>query len=80
MEQQHSGTVEYNFHPIDTRPAPQSSEQSRRLAEIAACVGTDWATFRREATGVSVFVLNDGIVRHTYSASARGLDGLWGMY
>ena len=29
---------------------------------------------------MSVFALADGIVHHTYSAYARGLDGLWGMY
>ena len=29
---------------------------------------------------MSAFVLNDGAVYHTYSAYARGLDGLWGMY
>jgi predicted dithiol-disulfide oxidoreductase (DUF899 family) len=25
-------------------------------------------------------VLEDGLVYHTYSTYARGLDGLWGMY
>jgi predicted dithiol-disulfide oxidoreductase (DUF899 family) len=29
---------------------------------------------------VSAFVLEDGVVYHTYSAFSRGLDGLWGMY
>ena len=29
---------------------------------------------------MSAFVLEDGIVYHTYSTYARGLDGLWGMY
>ena len=29
---------------------------------------------------MSAFVQEDGIVYHTYSAYARGLDGLWGMY
>jgi predicted dithiol-disulfide oxidoreductase (DUF899 family) len=24
--------------------------------------------------------IEDGVVYHTYSAYARGLDGLWGMY
>ena len=43
-------------------------------------VGTDWATYRREGPGVSAFALEDGVVYHTYSAYARGLDGLWGMY
>ena len=46
----------------------------------AATTGTDWAIYTRERPGMSAFALEDGIVYHTYSASARGLDGLWGMY
>ena len=42
--------------------------------------GTDEATDTRERPGMSAFALEDGIVYHTYSAYARGLDGLWGMY
>ncbi len=30
--------------------------------------------------GMSAFALQDGVVYHAYSAYARGLDGLWGMY
>jgi predicted dithiol-disulfide oxidoreductase (DUF899 family) len=33
-----------------------------------------------ERPGMSAFVLQDGVVYHTYSTYARGLDGLWGMY
>jgi predicted dithiol-disulfide oxidoreductase (DUF899 family) len=29
---------------------------------------------------MSAFALEGGAVYHTYSAYARGLDGLWGMY
>ena len=29
---------------------------------------------------MSAFVREEGVVYHTYSAYARGLDGLWGMY
>ncbi len=29
---------------------------------------------------MSNFALQAGVVYHTYSAYARGLDGLWGMY
>jgi predicted dithiol-disulfide oxidoreductase (DUF899 family) len=29
---------------------------------------------------MSAFVLEEGVVYHTYSTYARGLDGLWGMY
>jgi len=48
--------------------------------EMAAMTGTDVATYTRERPGVSAFTLEDGAVYHTYSAYARGLDGLWGMY
>jgi predicted dithiol-disulfide oxidoreductase (DUF899 family) len=33
-----------------------------------------------ELPGLSVFALEAGVVYHTYSAYARGLDVLWGMY
>jgi predicted dithiol-disulfide oxidoreductase (DUF899 family) len=29
---------------------------------------------------VSAFALQDGIVHHTYSSYARGLDATWAMY
>jgi predicted dithiol-disulfide oxidoreductase (DUF899 family) len=29
---------------------------------------------------MSAFALKDGVVYHTYSAYARGVDVLWGMY
>ena len=51
-----------------------------RVAEFAARCGTDAATYTRERPGMSAFVLEDGVVYHTYSTYARGLDGLWGMY
>ena len=78
-EQQRSGTVEYNFRTVDVRPSLEAGKEGP-AAEFAAGAGTDWATFTREAPGMSAFVLEDGVVYHTYSAYARGLDGLWGMY
>jgi predicted dithiol-disulfide oxidoreductase (DUF899 family) len=78
-EQWESGAVEYNFHTSDFRPP--AGEDSAELDEFASSkVGTDWQTYRGEGPGVSAFVLEDGVVYHTYSAYARGLDGLWGMY
>ncbi|MBZ0146142.1 MAG: DUF899 domain-containing protein [Pseudorhodoplanes sp.] len=50
------------------------------VAEVAAMTGTDVGTFTRERPGMSAFVLEDGVVYHTYSAYARGLDGLWATY
>jgi predicted dithiol-disulfide oxidoreductase (DUF899 family) len=73
-----AGAVAYNFGTEDLRPAP--GEKSSRDAFSESIVGTDWETYRREGPGVSAFALEDGVVYHTYSAYARGLDGLWGMY
>jgi predicted dithiol-disulfide oxidoreductase (DUF899 family) len=74
-----AGAVEYNFRSADLRPS--DDRDASRLDEFAAgIVGTDWETFRREGPGVSAFALEDGVVYHTYSAYARGLDGLWGTY
>ena len=73
-----SGTTEYNFQAMDLRPAAQDSAGMDDFA--AGIVGTDWPTYRREGPGVSAFALDDGVVYHAYSAYARGLDGLWGMY
>jgi predicted dithiol-disulfide oxidoreductase (DUF899 family) len=78
-EQQQSGTVEYNYREIDVKPSLEAGKEGP-LAEIAAGCGVDWATYTREAPGMSAFALEDGVVYHTYSAYARGLDGLWGMY
>jgi len=50
------------------------------VGDNAAMTGTDPATYTRERPGMSAFVLEDGVVYHTYSTYARGLDGLWGMY
>jgi predicted dithiol-disulfide oxidoreductase (DUF899 family) len=33
-----------------------------------------------EEPGLSAFALEDGTVSHTYSAYARGLDAIWGVY
>jgi predicted dithiol-disulfide oxidoreductase (DUF899 family) len=77
-EQWLSGAVEYNFSEMDLRPSV--GEESSRNAWTESIVGTDWETYRREGPGISAFALEDGVVYHTYSAYARGLDGLWGMY
>jgi predicted dithiol-disulfide oxidoreductase (DUF899 family) len=77
-EEWQSGAVEYNFREWDLRPP--AGEESSLNAWSESTVGTDWETYRREGPGVSAFALEDGVVYHTYSAYARGLDGLWGMY
>jgi predicted dithiol-disulfide oxidoreductase (DUF899 family) len=78
-EQQRGGIVEYNYRTSDVRGSLEAGNEGP-LAEVAAGLGTDVATYTREAPGMSAFALEDGVVYHTYSAYARGLDGLWGMY
>jgi predicted dithiol-disulfide oxidoreductase (DUF899 family) len=75
-EQQREGGGTYNFR--ERRPGIPSSEGP--VADMAASCGTDVAAYTREAPGMSAFALEDGVVYHTYSTYARGLDGLWGMY
>jgi len=77
-ERQHGGEVEYNYGKRDMRPFLDATEGG--AAENAARCGIDTATYLREAPGVSAFALEDGVVYHTYSAYARGVDGLWSMY
>jgi predicted dithiol-disulfide oxidoreductase (DUF899 family) len=86
-QQQREGGAEYNYRREQAAPAKRalkgpSSEHGGEgpLATFAAMCGTDPATYIRERPGVSSFVLEDGVVYHTYSSFARGLDGLWGMY
>jgi predicted dithiol-disulfide oxidoreductase (DUF899 family) len=76
-EQQRDGTVDYNFR---REPYWDAHAAQGPVVEMAAMSGTDAATYVRERPGLSAFVLEDGVVYHTYSAYARGLDGLWGMY
>jgi len=78
-EQQQSDSIVYNFGPKDPKAALAVAQESW-ARDIAAGVGTDWKTYVREQPRLSAFVLDDGIVYHAYSAYARGLDGLWGMY
>jgi predicted dithiol-disulfide oxidoreductase (DUF899 family) len=74
-EQQREGEIEYNYE----REGPWEGA-GEGATTFATMSGTDPATYTRERPGLSAFVLEDGIVYHTYSTYARGLDGLWGMY
>jgi predicted dithiol-disulfide oxidoreductase (DUF899 family) len=71
----------------------QSEEASRQMVEpmldagagemvvrLASDVGTDPVGFLTEAPGFMSFVLEDGVVYHTYSTTARGLEFLMGYY
>jgi predicted dithiol-disulfide oxidoreductase (DUF899 family) len=85
--QQREARIDYNYRreaaPKAARnetPDIPSRSTPDGATTFAAMSGTDKATFTRERPGVSAFALEDGVVYHTYSAYARGLDALWGMY
>jgi predicted dithiol-disulfide oxidoreductase (DUF899 family) len=77
-EQQREGDMEYNYRRggglMDATAVPEG------VAVNAVMAGTDVNTYMREGPGMSAFALEDGVVYHAYSAYARGVDGLWGMY
>ena len=77
-EQQRNGGSEYNYrrggHAMTETTLPPV------VIENAAGTGAEPIAYVRERPGLSAFVLEDGVVYHTYSTYARGLDGLWGMY
>jgi predicted dithiol-disulfide oxidoreductase (DUF899 family) len=81
-DQQREGGIEYNYQREAASAArpPQARSDTSPVARFAATVGTDTATYLRDRPGMSAFVLDDGVIYHTYSAYARGLDGLWGAY
>ncbi|HZF29791.1 MAG TPA: DUF899 domain-containing protein [Gammaproteobacteria bacterium] len=80
-EQQREGGIEYNYRREPKLVSRERQEQGDSdHVRIAATCGTDLLTFQRERPGMSAFVLEDGVVYHTYSTYARGLDDLWGMY
>jgi predicted dithiol-disulfide oxidoreductase (DUF899 family) len=83
-EQQRNG-IEYNYRhepawAVKGIGDSLTKQGEEPVAENAAMTGTDLATYTRERPGMSAFVLEDGIIYHTYSAYARGLDAAWGMY
>ena len=77
-DQQRDDVVDYNFerggHAMDATPVLEP------VVQLAATCGTDAPTYARDRPGMSSFVLEDGVVYHTYSTYARGVDGIWGMY
>jgi predicted dithiol-disulfide oxidoreductase (DUF899 family) len=77
--QQRSGSVDYNYRVVDMSFLNDPPKDGG-AAVHAAMTGTDVAAYLREAPGMSAFAMEDGVVYHTYSTYARGLDGLWGMY
>jgi predicted dithiol-disulfide oxidoreductase (DUF899 family) len=79
-EQQRDG-AEYNFRRDDpVMNIGKAGKPGSGPAKLAAMTGTDVDTYTREREGMSAFAIEDGVVYHTYSTYARGVDSLWGMY
>jgi predicted dithiol-disulfide oxidoreductase (DUF899 family) len=76
--EQREGGGEYNYrrsgHVLVDASIPEM------VSQFAATCGTDARTYMRDRPGMSAFAVEDGVVYHTYSTYARGLDGLWGAY
>ncbi len=69
----------YDFHvSIDTDVIAVEYNYRDQVALEAADVS--WREWSGEQPGMSAFALDDGVVYHTYSAYARGLDALWPMW
>jgi predicted dithiol-disulfide oxidoreductase (DUF899 family) len=65
--------IEYNYRR-EKAGLPKSEDRN------VFGTGVDLPTYLRERPGVSAFVLENGVVYHTYSTYSRGLDALWGMW
>ena len=48
--------------------------------KLATSCGTDVPSYRRDRPGMSAFAIEDGVVYHTYSTYARGVDPFFGVY
>ena len=73
---QQDGGYAYNFQ--EKPPIPREAQGAP--GGHAAMCGVDLRTYLKELPGMSAFVMEDGEIFHTYSAYARRLDALWGMY
>lgn len=81
-EEQKEGGITYNYRnekAFEWRPGKEGGGAAVE-EQFAATCGTDVPTFHRDRPGMSSFALQDGVVHHCYSAYARGVDALWGMY
>ena len=80
-EQQREGGIEYNYRAPGGHAMRRRHRSRAPVAQFARYVTEPTrATYARDRPGMSAFVLEDGVVYHTYSTYARGLDGLWGTY
>lgn len=81
-EEQREGKVIYNYQsePVFEWRAGKEGGGMSVEEDFAARCGTDVPAFHRDRPGMSAFIKQEGIIYHTYSAYARGVDSLWNMY
>jgi predicted dithiol-disulfide oxidoreductase (DUF899 family) len=69
----------YDFH-VTIDPAVAPVEYNYRDQTELERLNVAWRDWSGEQPGMSAFALDDGVVYHTYSAYARGLDAMWTMW
>jgi predicted dithiol-disulfide oxidoreductase (DUF899 family) len=73
--------VSYTDEQVRERMGPiLEGEPPPIIQHNATASGTDALGYLSEGPGMSAFVLADGVVYHTYSTYARGLEFLMGYY
>jgi predicted dithiol-disulfide oxidoreductase (DUF899 family) len=80
-----SGESDFNFDFDVSAPKEQVAPMLEAGAppivdQLAAECGTDPAGYISERQALSAFALEDGVVYHTYSAYARGVEIVMGFY
>jgi predicted dithiol-disulfide oxidoreductase (DUF899 family) len=76
-----SGRTDFNFDfHVSIDPAVAPVEYNYRGQAELEELNVAWREWSGEQPGMSAFALDDGVVYHTYSAYARGLDVLWTMW
>jgi predicted dithiol-disulfide oxidoreductase (DUF899 family) len=78
-DEQMAKGAEYNYRSFDPTPLLAVGSDTP-FGQLAASTGTDPAGYMTEAPGLSAFTLSDGVVYHTYSSYARGLEFVLGFY
>ena len=84
-EQERTGAhYNYRIEPVTSdvfrwRDGQQGGGDSAE-GKLAASCGTDIPSYHRERPGMSAFAVEDGVVYHTYSTYARGVDSFFGVY
>jgi predicted dithiol-disulfide oxidoreductase (DUF899 family) len=74
-------SFDFGFALTEEQAAPFAARDDLGpVPRLAADCGTDAAGYISQAPGLMSFALHDGVVHHTYSTTARGLEILMGYY